>query len=221
MRNMHWKYSYVKLFVRFSKCRAKTIKNQVKVNEELTADEWRRRFEKERDKCGRLRSLLAHANTELVRWRAGERVAENEQVLEPPEDAPTAGAGAGLDVPQMTNSPSLGSLSTAASAPAAASSRPDLDRQLDEKDDEIAALSSDIAKLRSQLLETDALGTGRRECDAHQQELARLQVRRAGSFQVDVEVETPTIWFTLIVYVYEYSYFTDLTCARRLLWICA
>ena len=163
----------------------------MKVNEELTADEWRRRYEKERDKCSRLRSLYEGAKSELLRWRAGERVAESEQLHEQLDGAPTSaaptagggvGAGAALEAPQMTTSPSLSSLSTAAAASAsvsAASSRPDLlYRQLDEKDDEIAALSSALEKLRSQLLETDALSTGRRECEAHQQELARLQVRR-------------------------------------------
>ena len=36
---------------------AKSIKNQVQVNEELTADESRRRYEKERDKGSLLRSF--------------------------------------------------------------------------------------------------------------------------------------------------------------------
>ena len=169
---------------------AKSIKNQVKVNEELTADEWRRRYEKERDKCSRLRSLYEGARSELLRWRAGERVAESEQLHEqldgaPTSAAPTAAAGA-MEAPQMTSSPSLGSLTTAAAAAASASASVSaastLYRQLDDKDDEIAALSSALEKLRSQLLEADALSTGRRECEAHQQELARLQVRRSFSF---------------------------------------
>ena len=41
------------------------------VNEELTAEEWKRRYEKERDKCARLRALLQRYEAELLRWRMG------------------------------------------------------------------------------------------------------------------------------------------------------
>ena len=61
--------------------RAKTIKNVVVVNEELTAEEWKRRYERERDKVTKLRQQLAMlqaADAELKRWRAGERVPESE-----------------------------------------------------------------------------------------------------------------------------------------------
>ena len=60
--------------------RAKTIKNAVTVNEELTAEEWKRRFEKEREKALRYKTKLEKAEAELNRWRAGESVAQEEQV---------------------------------------------------------------------------------------------------------------------------------------------
>lgn len=60
--------------------RAKTIKNTVVVNEELTADEWRRRYEKERDKAARLKLLLTKLEFELNRWRNGEKVNPQEQI---------------------------------------------------------------------------------------------------------------------------------------------
>lgn len=52
-------------------CRAKTIKNVVVVNEELTAEEWKRRYEKEKDKNGRMKATLQRYDQELNRWRNG------------------------------------------------------------------------------------------------------------------------------------------------------
>lgn len=60
--------------------RAKTIKNTVIVNEVLTAEEWKRRYEKERDKAVRIRSQLVKMEMELSRWRGGEAVPSNEQL---------------------------------------------------------------------------------------------------------------------------------------------
>jgi len=53
-------------------CRAKTIKNSVVVNEELTAEEWKRRFEKERDKNAQLKAIIERYEAELAKWRAGQ-----------------------------------------------------------------------------------------------------------------------------------------------------
>jgi len=60
--------------------RAKTIKNNVTVNEELTAEEWKRRYEREKEKVARLRGKLERAEEELERWRKGETVSADEQV---------------------------------------------------------------------------------------------------------------------------------------------
>jgi kinesin family protein 5 len=60
--------------------RAKTIKNVVVVNEELTAEEWKRRFEREREKVTKLRLQMQSMEQELKRWRGGDKVPESDWV---------------------------------------------------------------------------------------------------------------------------------------------
>jgi len=62
----------------------------VSVNEKLTAEEWKRRYEREKEKVSRLRGKLERAEEELERWRKGETVSAEEQVaLRDESDMPT------------------------------------------------------------------------------------------------------------------------------------
>uniref|UniRef100_A0A3Q0S9W2 Kinesin-like protein n=1 Tax=Amphilophus citrinellus TaxID=61819 RepID=A0A3Q0S9W2_AMPCI len=62
--------------------RAKTIKNQVTMNVELTAEQWKSKWEKEKEKNKTLRNSVTWLENELNRWRSGEdRRLHYEQVM--------------------------------------------------------------------------------------------------------------------------------------------
>ena len=60
-------HNILTLFI-FNFCRAKTIKNVVAVNEELTAEEWKKRYEKERDRNSKFKSKIEKLEEELRKW---------------------------------------------------------------------------------------------------------------------------------------------------------
>lgn len=81
--------------------RAKTIKNSVVANVELTAEQWRRKYEREREKNKKANTQIEFLKQELERWRRGETVPKDEQVTEDSvlaaKNAPQANSSAIMD----------------------------------------------------------------------------------------------------------------------------
>ncbi|KAI9575996.1 kinesin heavy chain [Glossina fuscipes] len=165
--------------------RAKTVKNVVCVNEELTAEEWKRRYEKEKEKNARLKGKVEKLELELSRWRAGETVNADEQVnVDDLMEASTPN----LEVETTVNSTPagpvpatpaaglmLGSISSDERARLEAE-RERLYQQLDEKDEEINQQSQYVENLKEQIIEQEELiANARREYETLQSEMARIQ----------------------------------------------
>lgn len=165
--------------------RAKTVKNVVCVNEELTAEEWKRRYEREKEKNGRLKGKLEKLEAELARWRAGEKVDLAEQVnTQDPMEAstpnvdaiePAAIAEAPVRATPLSSLVLLGSISGDERARIEAEHER-LYQQLDDKDEEINQQSQYVEKLKEQIMDQEELiANSRRDYENLQTEMTRIQ----------------------------------------------
>ncbi|MCL4125592.1 UNVERIFIED_CONTAM: hypothetical protein GTU68_041187 [Idotea baltica] len=153
--------------------RAKTIKNVVTVNEELTAEEWKRRYEKEKEKVVKLKAQLEKAELELQKWRAGESVSSDEQVqIEKIMEVSTTSTSASIPDQALPRTMAAG---VEGDALEWAKERERFYQQLDEKDDEINLQSQLVEKLREQMLEQEELiASSRRDVELLQSDMSRL-----------------------------------------------
>lgn len=156
------------------------------MNEELTAEEWKRRYEKEKDRVARLKGELARAEAELERWRKGEQVSPDEQIkIEAIDsDLSASGPAPASATPGTSNvSATAGALSDATYV-VASISKEDWEReksalyaQLEEKDDEISNSSQAVEKLKLQLLDQeDLINQLRKENDDLQNKINSLEI---------------------------------------------
>ncbi|XP_014903063.1 kinesin heavy chain isoform 5A isoform X1 [Poecilia latipinna] len=169
--------------------RAKTIRNTVTVNLELTAEQWKKKYEKEKEKNRSMKETIQRLEAELNCWRNGENDVVLGQLGEGSEDA--------RFVPLDFEEPTLELCSpctpcTPCSPCSLASSIVvhiseeerhkyeeeirKLYKQLDDKDDEINHQSQMVEKLKEQMLDQEELlASSRGDSEKVQSELGRLQ----------------------------------------------
>ncbi|KAM9820718.1 LOW QUALITY PROTEIN: kinesin heavy chain-like [Neosynchiropus ocellatus] len=156
--------------------RAKTIKNTVSVNLELTAEEWKKKFEKEKEKNKSLKSVIQRLEAELQRWRNGENVPEDEQ-LNSKEQKSVEPCDNSLVIDNLL--PAEGEKPGSICCSERSKYEEDISnlyKQLDDKDDEINHHSQLAEKLKEQMMDQDELlASTRRDQDKIQEELCRLQ----------------------------------------------
>ncbi|KAM9766817.1 kinesin heavy chain-like [Menidia menidia] len=154
--------------------RAKTIKNTVSVNLELTAEEWKKKYEKEKEKNKGLKNIIQKLEAELNRWRNGENVPEEEQLSAKDQK----------NTEPYDNTPVIDNLLPSAGGVSVSSEErgkyeediSNLYKQLDDKDDEINQHSQLAEKLKEQMMDQEELlASTRRDHEKIQEELCRLQ----------------------------------------------
>ncbi|KAK6325670.1 hypothetical protein J4Q44_G00050120 [Coregonus suidteri] len=168
--------------------RAKTIKNTVSVNLELTAEEWKKKYEKEKEKNKSLKNVIHRLEMELNRWRNGENVPEEEQLsakeqkhLEPCDNTPI-----------IDNMAPANGLVLVVSTEEKSKYEEDISnlyKQLDDKDDEINQQSQLAEKLKEQMLDQDELlASTRRDYEKIHEDLSRLQTENEAAKEEVKEV---------------------------------
>ncbi|XP_032901267.1 kinesin-1 heavy chain isoform X1 [Amblyraja radiata] len=164
--------------------RAKTIKNTVTVNVELTAEQWKKKYEREKDRNKTLRNTIQWLENELNRWRKGETVPLEEQY---DKEKNKEALEIVLTNDKIDETPTV--KLTDAEKLKMDSDISKLFKQLDDKDEEINQQSQLVEKLKNQMLDQEELLTStRRDQDNMQSELNRLQAENDASKEEVKEV---------------------------------
>uniref|UniRef100_A0A672S2Q8 Kinesin-like protein n=1 Tax=Sinocyclocheilus grahami TaxID=75366 RepID=A0A672S2Q8_SINGR len=148
--------------------RAKTIKNTVILNVELTAEQWKKKYEREKERNKSLRNTITWLENELNRWRNGEKVPAEEQFDKEKINAEV------LALDNTTNNDKFKEKCEVELVK--------LYKQLDDKDEEINQQSQLVEQLKQQMLDQEELlASSRRDHDNLQAELTRLQLENEAS----------------------------------------
>lgn len=152
--------------------RAKTIKNTASVNLELTAEQWKKKYEKEKEKNKTLKEAMLKLEAELNRWRNGENVPETEQLMDDEKLVPDTCD----ETPVNDNNSSIVIRISEEERQKYEEEIRKMYKQLDDKDDEINQQSQLVEKLKQQMLDQEELLISTRgDNEKVQMELSRLQ----------------------------------------------
>uniref|UniRef100_A0A3P9MGL8 Kinesin-like protein n=1 Tax=Oryzias latipes TaxID=8090 RepID=A0A3P9MGL8_ORYLA len=152
--------------------RAKTIRNTVTVNLELTAEQWKKKYEKEKERSRMMKETIQKLEAELNRWKN--------------EDTPFMTADpeeAALDACSPCSLCSSCSIASSIVVHISDEERQKYEeeirklyKQLDDKDDEINNQSQMVEKLKEQMLnQEELLASSRGDSEKVQYELGKLQ----------------------------------------------
>lgn len=150
----------------------------------MTAEEWKRRWEKEKEKVLKLKTHVNKIEQELQKWRAGDSVSSDEQINLTELEASTLSLSESVQnlSNNLMNRPQLAAIQSTGE-PLGFEERMKFEEeqarlyaQLDEKDDELDKQSQYIEKLKEQLIEhEDMINSTRLDNEQYQQEISRLQ----------------------------------------------
>ncbi|XP_072304888.1 kinesin family member 5Aa isoform X1 [Eucyclogobius newberryi] len=164
--------------------RAKTIRNTASINLELTAEQWKKKYEKEKEKSKGLKETIQKLEAELNRWRNVDLMADVWSA--PGEDVPETERTTDVvnRIETIEECPLLDNDSTSIVVRISEEERQKYEeeirklyKQLDDKDDEINLQCQLVEKLKQQMLDQDELlASSRGDGDKVQAELGRLQV---------------------------------------------
>uniref|UniRef100_A0A674N9K7 Kinesin-like protein n=1 Tax=Takifugu rubripes TaxID=31033 RepID=A0A674N9K7_TAKRU len=147
--------------------RAKTIRNTASINLELTAEQWKRKYEKEKEKNKTMKDTIQKLEAELNRWRNGEMPAQPDGLLVDVDVRPILDNDTSSIVVRISEEERQKYEEEIRK----------LYKQLDDKDDEINLQCQLVEKLKQQMLDQDELlASSRGDGDKVQAELGRLQV---------------------------------------------
>ncbi|XP_060638485.1 kinesin-1 heavy chain [Anolis sagrei] len=171
--------------------RAKTIKNTVCVNVELTAEQWKKKYEREKERNKTLRNTIQWLENELNRWRNGETVPVDEQFDKEKANLEAFAVDKDVTITNDTPTATIGVVGnfTDAERRKCEEEIAKLYKQLDDKDEEINQQSQLVEKLKTQMLDQEELlASTRRDQDNMQAELNRLQAENDASKEEVKEV---------------------------------